>query len=586
MSELLNVLEKKYPNHWNQQDDINGIRTRTLEFLLIAYSVLGVCLSVMHYFEHKILLLEVVMFFVSLSMLAVGMLRKGIPMQNVAHFALVSLSFAIISTSLLFEPGNHLISLQYIFVLLSASFYLLGARWGLIYSVTNVVITCGIMVGQAYQVIPFFDHPFSVQPTVLFFGVIYNCAMLLYIHFRYFKDSELSNAKEMFLLGELKNAAADAHDMADYKSNFLLMISHEIRTPLHAIVGGIDIFMNENPQARQDHALESVKLSAAVLDSVVDDVLNLNELEVSKITLRKEQFKPLSIVTDICQVLRAHADRKHLSLTTTSSPGLSDLSVIGDPVRLSQILMNLTSNSIRYTEAGSIEIDIRAKQSSDTMVDITFRVSDTGIGIPEEFKADIFEPFKIIRSASRKQYHGTGFGLPLVKKLVGLLGGTIEFDSVEGSGTSFYFTITYPVPDIVSSRGTNSVGKPEPLKLNVLIAEDDKMNVLVLAHSLKKWNLDFDVAENGLLALELMKSKEYDVVLMDINMPVMDGVEASRHIRALDSPKSKVPIIALTAANKKMFEFSDDLALFDDWMSKPFQPQLLYARLLQVAKSS
>ena len=112
------------------------------------------------------------------------------------------------------------------------------------------------------------------------------------------------------------------------------------------------------------------------------------------------------------------------------------------------------------------------------------------------------------------------------------------------------------------------------------------MNVLVLAHSLKKWNLDFDVAENGLLALELMKSKEYDVVLMDINMPVMDGVEASRHIRALDSPKSKVPIIALTAANKKMFEFSDDLALFDDWMSKPFQPQLLYARLLQVAKSS
>ncbi|KQS27899.1 ATP-binding protein [Dyadobacter sp. Leaf189] len=536
----------------------------------------------MHYFEHKLLLIEVVLFFVSLSLLAVVMLRKGVPMQKVAHFALVSLSVAIISTSLLFEPGNHVATLQYIFVLLSASFYLLGARWGLIYSVTNVVVTCGIMLGQAYHFVPVVDHPFSVEPPTLFFGVIYNCAMLLYIHFRYFKDSELSDAKEKVLLGELKVAAADAHDMADYKSNFLMMISHEIRTPLHAIVGGIDIFMTENPQARRDQSLESIRLSAAVLDSVVEDVLNLNELEVSKITLRKEQFKPLSIVTDIGQVLRAQAARKHLSLNITSSPELSDLSVIGDPVRLSQILMNLTSNSIRYTEAGRIEIDISTRRSSDTMVNITFKVSDTGIGIPEEFKADIFEPFKIIQSTSRKQYHGTGFGLPLVKKLVGLLGGVIEFDSVEGVGTSFYFTVAYPLPGVTMQRGADPVGKSEPLKLNVLVAEDDKMNILVLSHSLKKWNLNFDIAENGLLAVELMKSKHYDVVLMDINMPVMDGVEASRQIRALDSPKSKVAIIALTAANKKMFEFSDDLALFDDWMSKPFQPELLYSRLLQL----
>lgn len=328
--------------------------------------------------------------------------------------------------------------------------------------------------------------------------------------------------------------------------------------------------------------MESVSISAAILNSVVDDILNLNEIEANHIMLRKEVFQPHFTVNSICDILRPDAKRKGLFLSVISSPQLADLSVIGDSVRLSQVLMNLIGNSIRYTEKGHIEVAVDSKHSNDNQVQISFKVSDTGIGIPQEFQAHIFEPFKIIHAHSKKQYHGTGFGLPLVRKLVNLLGGVLDFTSQEGLGTTFSFSIPYPVsvkPTPVET--TKPVNSLAPLDLRVLIAEDNKMNTLVLTNFLKKWQVQFTAVENGLLAVESIKQGHYDAVLMDINMPIMDGIEASRQIRSLkQEAKSSVTIIALTAANVKSFEANPNvIKLFDDWMSKPFHPQKLHEKL-------
>ncbi|SKB69168.1 ATP-binding protein [Dyadobacter psychrophilus] len=585
MQEFLRALKVNYPAFWQDTHVISHIRQQTLRFLLAAYCVMGVLLAGLHLVQHKYFLLARVLVFTALSVTGYLMLRRGVPFKKVGHFSLTCLCLIVLSTAVLYQHGHYLVTFQFIFVILSSGFYILGPRWGLFYSLLSVFLVGSVALLDQYFKVEISIQAYAVDTYAVAFALLFNYLMLIYIHFFFFKESQLANEKETTLLSELKTAAAQARDLAEYKTNFLITMSHEIRTPLHAIIGGLDLLSFDNAKGEHAKNLDNVKFSADILNSIINDILNLNDIEDNQIKLSKEEFQPAVVITDICQKLQAAASHKGLLLTLNVSPELKTFWVMGDPVRLGQIVMNLISNAIKYTDHGSVDVDIKARQIGDDRVQIFFNVSDTGIGIPQEVFPYIFEPFKLVNSGMKKQYHGTGLGLSLAQQLVNLHGGKLDFTSKEGIGTSFFFDFAYPLSQKSFSSGPvvpqNELG---PLDIHVLIAEDNNMNAIILTTFLKKWHVNFDIVDNGLAAVETMLANRYQVILMDINMPVMDGIQASQQIRAFeDLEKAGVHIIALTATSRESLESSGALALFDDWISKPFHPQILHAKLANIS---
>ncbi|MCF2504798.1 ATP-binding protein [Dyadobacter sp. CY107] len=585
MQEILRTLKVKYPAFWQDTYAISHIRQQTLRFLLFAYCGMGVLLAVLHFVQNRSFLLWRVLFFTALSWTGYEMLRRGTPFKKVGHFALICLCLIVLSTAVLYQQGHYLVTFQFIFVILSAGFYILGPRWGLFYSLLSVFLVGSVVFLNQYFRVEIKIQAYAVDTYALTFALLYNYLMLIYIHYFFFKESELANAKETTLLSELKIAAAQARDLAEYKTNFLITMSHEIRTPLHAIIGGLDLLSFENPKNEQAKNLDNVRFSADILSSIINDILNLNDIEDNQTKLQKKPFQPGVVITDICQKLEATAGNKGLALTLNASPELSKFWVMGDPVRLGQIVMNLISNAIKYTDHGSVEVNMRAEQITHHQVQIFFKVSDTGIGIPVEVFPYIFEPFKLVNSGMKKQYHGTGLGLSLAQRLVNLHGGKLDFTSQEGVGTSFFFDFAYPLSQEPVSFGTPALSKDlGPLDISVLVAEDNNMNAMILKSFLNKWDVRFDIVDNGQAAVESMLANDYQVILMDINMPVMDGIQATQNIRAFENrKKANVQIIALTATSKESLESSGSLTLFDDWISKPFHPQILHAKLASIS---
>ncbi|MCF2487604.1 ATP-binding protein [Dyadobacter sp. CY347] len=585
MQEILRSLKVKYPAFWQDTFAISHIRQQTLRFLLFAYCGMGVLLAVLHFVQHKNFLLWRVLFFTTLSWTGYEMLRRGVPFKRVGHFALISLCLIVLSTAVLYQQGHYLVTFQFIFVILSAGFYILGPRWGLFYSMLSVLLVGSVFFLDQYFPLEIKIQAYAVDTYALTFALVYNYLMLIYIHYFFFKESELANVKETTLLSELKIAATEARDLAAYKTNFLITMSHEIRTPLHAIIGGLDLLSFENSKEDQVKNLDNVRFSADILSSIINDILNLNDIEGNQTKLNKKPFQPGLVVTDICQKLKASADVKGLALKLNASPESGQFWVMGDPVRLGQIVMNLVSNAIKYTEEGSIEVTLKAERVAQHHLQIFFNVSDTGIGIPVEVFPYIFEPFKLVNSGMKKQYHGTGLGLSLAQRLVNLHGGRLDYKSQEGVGTSFFFDFAYPLTEQPVVSETLAPEKElGPLDIRVLVAEDNKMNAMILKSFLKKWDVRFDIVDNGLAAVEAMAANDYQVILMDINMPVMDGIQATQKIRAFEnSEKAKVQIIALTATSRESLESGGTLSLFDDWISKPFHPQILHAKLATIA---
>lgn len=588
MQEVLRTLKVKYPAFWYGSSASSHVRQQTLEFLLSAYSVMGLLLAVLHLVEHKNFLLWRVVIFTALSWSGYEMLRRGFNYKKVAHYALICLCLIVLSTAVLYQEGHYLVTFQFFFVILSSGFYILGPRWGLFYSLLSVFLVISVVFLNQYFKIEIKIAAYAVDTYALIFAVLYNYLMLIYIHYFFFKESELANAKETTLLSELKIAATQARDLADYKTNFLITMSHEIRTPLHAIIGGLDLLSSENSKTEHAKNLDNVKFSADILSSIIDDILNLSDIEDNHIHLSNNAFQPAAVVHDICKKLKPAANHKGLALTLEEPPEFGKITVMGDPVRLGQIIMNLISNAIKYTHHGAIKVSLKADHIASKQVRIHFNVSDTGIGIPKEVMPFVFEPFKLVNSGMKKQYHGTGLGLSLVQRLVNLHGAKLELTSSEGVGTSFYFDFIYPLSEQPASSEPPAIEKElGPIHINVLVAEDNNMNAMILRSFLKKWNVDFDIVDNGLAAVEFMLANRYQVILMDINMPVMDGIEASQRIRNFDDlEKAKIPIIALTAANRDSLESSGMFNLFDDWIAKPFHPQILHEKLASISRST
>jgi PAS domain S-box-containing protein len=383
------------------------------------------------------------------------------------------------------------------------------------------------------------------------------------------------------ILDNLVAARQKAEDAAQSKQLFMTTMSHEIRTPLNEVIGITNLLLLGNPREDQMDYIQALKFSGNHLLTLVNDVLDYNKMDSGKIVFEQTQFNLSDFLDEIIRSYSFRSKAKNLLFEIKKSGNLP-LEVIGDPIRLNQILSNLLSNAMKFTINGSITVFVNELSRNGNVSKIEFTVSDTGIGIPKDRLEDIFDSFTQASADTTRHFGGTGMGLAICKKLVELQGGTITIDSEPGKGSTFRFIISFGV----SQPGSHP--KNTELQENysglegkkILVAEDNKINFFVANKFLMGWGVTVVHAENGQIALDLLQKESFDLILMDLHMPVMDGIEAIRIIRKSEDPAiSNIPIVALTAAI--MSESHDKIAdlKIDDYVLKPFKPHDLFERI-------
>jgi PAS domain S-box-containing protein len=385
-----------------------------------------------------------------------------------------------------------------------------------------------------------------------------------------------------------KHDAAELLRLQKAKEQFLANISHEIRTPINGIAGMATLLSSEqNPEERQTY-LNAVRHSAENLKVIINDILDLAAIESGKLKFEKVPFNLVDLLPSIISTFKYQAKEKRISLEYAIDDKANRI-LIGDPVRLNQVLINLIGNAVKFTHSGSILVsgNIIKEQKGTSWVEIS--VADTGVGIPSEKLTSIFDSFSQADESVTRKFGGTGLGLTIVKQLVEMQKGSITVNSKENLGSVFTITIPFTTGTKKHLQQSDIQRSQQQLKtrqqpLNILLVEDNDINRLYAQSILRNWNCKSDTAENGLVAIERLKSTVYDVVLMDIQMPVMDGYEATKAIRMMPSPVNAVPIIALTANATKKDVNKCLAAGMNDYLAKPFTPEDLFHKLFNDLK--
>lgn len=370
------------------------------------------------------------------------------------------------------------------------------------------------------------------------------------------------------------------------KEQFLANISHEIRTPINGIAGMANLLSQHPTREERETYLDAIRHSAENLKVIINDILDLAAIESGKLRFEKIAFNLKDLLPSLVSTFTYQAKEKKISIDYSIDEKLNHI-LLGDPVRLNQILINLISNAVKFTHNGSINIKCSEAKEHRGMSWVNIEVTDTGVGIPKEKLNTIFESFSQADASVTRRYGGTGLGLTIVKQLVELQNGRIHVVSREHTGSTFSVLIPYQIGKV--KKITKTPKQPQKLsgidtaQLHVLLVEDNDINRLYAKSILKNWQCHIDVAENGLVAIEKIKNNFYDVVLMDVQMPVMDGYEATKAIRSMHQ-SAKVPIIALTANATPGDVEKCLLAGMNDYLPKPFTPEDLYGKLFKDLK--
>jgi len=375
---------------------------------------------------------------------------------------------------------------------------------------------------------------------------------------------------------ELLEAKSEAQAGIKAKDQFLSNMSHEIRTPMNGIVGLMNLLSETPLNAEQKKYISAIQYSSKNLLSLINQILDLSKINSEKLTLENIDFPVWETIRAAENTFKAMAMEKGIILRTIIKPGVP-LVANGDPVRLNQILLNIVGNAIKFTNEGGVDIIVKSKDTDDGPR-LEFHVNDTGIGIPEDKFSEIFETFTQANLETTRHFGGSGLGLAISKELVELYGGWIKVESEVGKGTSFTFEIQLNrSTEKVQSSHENSGSEFEqiiPEHIKILLAEDNRVNQLVAVTTLKKMGFKVDVANNGQEVIDMIYEQPYDLILMDVQMPVMGGLDATRFIRnATEPPLSNIKIIALTASTMRE-EIEKCYAVgMNDHLAKPFEPK-------------
>jgi Signal transduction histidine kinase len=372
--------------------------------------------------------------------------------------------------------------------------------------------------------------------------------------------------------------ARDAAVLAmEAKTNFLSTVTHELRTPLYAVTGLTHLLLEENPAEHQKEHLKSLKFSGEYLLNFINDILQINKIDADKLEPLSIEFKLHKILNDVVDSLQPNAKENKTKLILDYDSNIPQ-QLLGDPIKLSQIFMNLVGNALKFTKNGKVEVIAKMLKKDEDQVKLYFEVRDTGIGISEEQQKHIFDSFEQGSIQINREYGGTGLGLTIVKSLLGLFGSTIQLESELDQGSSFFFEMDLKC----DNKGLDEISfqlDPEEFQfkgLHILIVEDNKINQVITKKMLTKKEITCDIANNGNEAIDLAKSNTYDAILMDIHMPGISGEEATRQIRKFNQD---IPIIALTAISLDDSLDSFYAAGCNDVVTKPFKPEVFYQKI-------
>ncbi|RZJ33776.1 MAG: response regulator [Flavobacterium sp.] len=396
---------------------------------------------------------------------------------------------------------------------------------------------------------------------------------LLYALYKNFNLKKKMNLELTVANEELKTAKEKAEEASQLKSQFVSTISHELRTPLYGVVGITNMILDEHKELAGSTHLNSLKFSAKYLLSLVNDILQINKIEENRLVLETMTFNVSDEINTIMNSLQFIAARNNNSLVAEIDTDIPEF-VIGDKLRLSQIFMNLVSNALKFTKNGEVVIAAELDRVEEKMHFIKFSIRDNGIGIAKADQSKIFEKFVQIERKN-DDYQGTGLGLSIVKRLIALFKSEIHLESNENEGTCFTFTIGFEVdPDKSAEIIQNiEVHLTSGQIFSVLVVEDNKINQMVTKKIIENNNFTCSVVDDGYAAIELLRAKSFDIVLMDINMPGINGFETTRKIRELGLD---VPIVALTAFGKEEIAEEAISSGMNDVIIKPFEPLTLF----------
>ncbi len=409
-------------------------------------------------------------------------------------------------------------------------------------------------------------------------------ALVFFIHLLWKQRSLLKVKNEA-----LEKARNEAEKLASSKTEFLATMSHEIRTPMNGVIGMANILSEENPRLDQKENLEILKFSADNLLNLINDILDLAKIESGNIELEKTEFN----IEDYCKkAFSAYKNGKkkaNVKLALyTNFEGLNH-QVIGDQIRLNQVVTNLVNNAMKFTEKGTVDVKMYATEVTKTNARIKFEIIDTGIGISKEKQKTIFEKYKQAETDTARLYGGTGLGLNIAKEIVELYGSHLKLESEPGKGSNFYFEIDFPLSKSSLKDAANTVNIEKNISglsgMRVLLAEDNKVNQLVARRILTNWGIHLTIAQDGQQAIESLQKGDFDLILMDIQMPKLNGYEATDIIRKMPNPKGNVPIIAMTASSLAVLEKSKTHNM-NGYIGKPFNPKELFKVISEFKKSN
>jgi len=401
------------------------------------------------------------------------------------------------------------------------------------------------------------------------------------------QDLSLQMAEQKIIRERKKREASEKA-----KQIFLVNISHEIRTPMNGVLGFAKLLEESLVNEDQRESLQMIIKSADQLMAILNDILDFSRLESGDINFINQPFVLRDTVRSIYRLMEPAVALKELNFSYVIPEELP-IVLGGDAVRLGQILLNLTSNAIKFTEQGAIRISLQLVENLEETVIIEFRIKDTGIGIPADKHQKVFDFFEQVTNDTSRRYAGTGLGLSIVKRLVELQGGEVSLDSIVGSGSDFYFRLPFArVTEQVSRKTQQLLSALPDIQLEtgkgvrILVVEDNPINQLLVIKLLEKRGYETTVAENGKIAIDEYEKSNFDIILMDLQMPELDGYEATRIIRMMEGHKGEIPIVAMTAHTiKGELEKCADIGM-NDYISKPFDSTELYQKIEMLVGST